>query len=57
MFFVVDKVDKKEFMIVYCIIEIIVADYSSKPMKGALFEFQRNAILGIKKEYFGMHKA
>ena len=34
----------------------MVSDYSSKPNQRVLFEFQRNTILGIKKEDFGSHK-
>ena len=55
-FFVVDKLNKKEVKIVCCPTDKMIADYSSKPTQGALFIFQRNTILGVKEEDFGMHK-
>ena len=55
-FFVVDKLDKKEVKIMHCPTENMIADYSSKPTQGSLFEFQRNAILGVRKEDFILHK-
>ena len=37
IFFVVDKIDKKEVKIKNFLMEKMVADYSSKPTKGSLF--------------------
>ena len=51
-FFVVDKIEKKEIKIIYCPTEDMVADYSTKPLQGGVFEKHRNAILGITKEDF-----
>ena len=55
-FFVVDKINQKEVKIVYCPTAKMIPDYSSKPMQGALFEYQHNTILGIKKEDFAIYK-
>ena len=55
-FFVVDKIRNKEVKIVYCPTAKMIADYSSKPTQGKLFEFQRNTIQGIKVEDFKMYK-
>ena len=49
-FFVVDKIKIKDVKIVHCSTEKIVADYSIKPAQGALFEFQRNTNLGLKRK-------
>ena len=46
----------KEVKIVYCPTEKMIADYSSKPTQGKLFEFQRNTIQGIKVEDYRMYK-
>lgn len=55
-FFVVDKIKNKEVKIVYCPTEKMIADFSSKPTQGKLFEFQRNTIQGIKVENFRLYK-
>ena len=55
-FFVTDKIDKKEVKIIYCPTDKMIADYSSKPTQRILFEFQRNTILGIKKDDFVTQK-
>ena len=55
-FFVVDKISNKEFKIVYCPTDKMIADYSRKPTQGKLFEFQRNTKQGIKIGDFRMYK-
>ena len=55
-FFVVDKVKKKEVKMIYCPMEKMIADYSSKPTQETLFAYQRNTILGIKDEDFKVYK-
>ena len=48
--------EKKELKIIYCPAEKMIADCSTKPTQGTLFEYQRDTILGIKKEECVMHK-
>ena len=55
-FFVEDKIDKKEVKIIYCPTDKMIARYSSKLTQRSLFEFQRNTILGIKKDDFVTYK-
>ena len=38
-------------------IEMIVADYNSKPTQGLLFEFKRNAIYRVRVEGFLIYKS
>lgn len=38
-------------------IEMIVADYNSKPAQGLLFEFKRNAIYRVRVEGFLIYKS
>ena len=45
-FFVKDRVDKKEFVIQYCPTELMVADFFTKPIQGALFRAFRAVIMG-----------
>jgi len=54
--FVVDKIKNKEVNIVYCPTGKMIADFSRKPTRGKLFEFQRNTIQGIKVEDFRLYK-
>ena len=49
--------EKKDVRMVYCPTEEMVADYSTKPTQGSLFVYQRDLILGIKKEEFGIYKS
>ena len=42
--------------IICCPKEKMIADYSTKHSQGSLFEFQRNTMLGVKKEYLEMCK-
>ena len=55
-FFVVDRIEKKDFKIVCFPTENMVSDYSDKPTKGSLFACQLNLILGLNKKEFGMCK-
>ena len=45
-FFVKDRVDKGEIVVEYCPIELMLADYFTKPLTGALFHKFRNIIMG-----------
>ena len=54
--FVVDNINKNEVKTLCYPIKKMIVDYSTKPIQGSLFESQRNVMLGIKKEDFGMHK-
>ena len=54
--FVVDKMEKKEVKVACFPIDDMIADYSTKSTQGCLFLFQRNTILGVKKEYFSERK-
>ena len=47
-FFVKDRVDKGEIKIEYCLTEIMLADFFSKPIQGNLFKFFRDIIMGYK---------
>ena len=40
-----------------CPTEKMITDYRTKPTREILFEFQKNAMLGVKKEDVGMCKA
>ena len=48
--------EKKELKTIYCPTEKMIADYSTKPTQGTLFEYQRDIILGVKKEECVMYK-
>ena len=47
-FFVKDRVDKGELTIKYCPTALMLADYFTKPLQGALFHKMRNVIMGYK---------
>jgi hypothetical protein len=47
-FFVKDRVEKGEVKIEYCPTGIMVADYFTKPLQGALFKKLRDVIMGFK---------
>ena len=55
-FFITNKINKREVKIIYCPTDKIIANYSSKLTQGNVFEFQRNTILGIKKDNFVTYK-
>jgi hypothetical protein len=46
-FFIADRVAKKEVSIIYCPTKLMVADYFTKPLQGALFYKIRDQILGV----------
>ena len=46
LFFVKDRVDKKEIEILYCPTERMLVDYFTKPLQGALFRKFRRVIMG-----------
>jgi hypothetical protein len=46
-FFIADRVAKKEVSIIYCPTKLMVADYFTKPLQGALFYKFRDQILGV----------
>ena len=48
-FFVVDKIRNKEVKIIYCPTELMIADFNTKPLQGALFYFFKNKIMGVLK--------
>jgi hypothetical protein len=45
-FFVKDRVDEKEIIIIHCPTGIMIEDFFTKLLKGALFELFRDIILG-----------
>jgi len=45
-FFVKDRVDNEEFVIVYCPIKEMIADYFTKPFQGSLFRLLRSIVMG-----------
>ena len=45
-FFVKDRIDKKEIKVEYCPSPIMLADYFTKPLQGALFNKFRDVIMG-----------
>lgn len=57
-FFVSDQVKKKEVAIEYCPIELMLADYFTKPLQGKLFHTLRRVIMGhdsvfsLMEQYF-----
>ena len=46
IFFVKDRVDKKEMKIIYCPTECMLADYLTKPLSESLFRLFRDIIMG-----------
>ena len=67
LFFVKDRIDKKEIRIEYCPTELMLADFFTKPLQRSLFRKFRNVIMGYKpidtlkvphpnKEYVGNKK-
>jgi hypothetical protein len=49
-YFTTDRIQRKEFKVMYCPTGEKIADFSTKPLQGAQFYKFRNAILGIKAE-------
>ena len=48
IFWVKDRVDKKEVRIEYCPTTLMLADYFTKPLQGNLFRRFRDVIMGHK---------
>ena len=46
-FFVTNKIGAKEVRIEYCPNELMIADFYTKPLQGALFIKMRNCIMGL----------
>ena len=56
-FFITDRIEKKDIRVVYCPTEeIMIANYFTKPLQGALFRKFRDLVLGIKEEDFHEYK-
>lgn len=55
-YFAVDKIKKKEIMIIHCPTEEMIAEYSSKPNQGKTFVKFRNTIMGICEKDFKKYK-
>ena len=47
-FFVKDRVDKKEIKVEYCPTSIMLADFFTKPLQGALYQKFRDVLMGYK---------
>ena len=47
-FFVKDRIGKKEIKVEYCPAEIMLADFFSKPLQGAMFSKFRDVIVNNK---------
>ena len=47
-FFVKDRIDKKEIRVEYCPSLIMLADFFTKPLQGALFKKLRDVIMGYR---------
>ena len=45
-FFIKDRIKEDNINIIYCPTEIIIADYFTKPLQGALFKKLRDIIMG-----------
>ena len=48
--------EKKNIKMEFCQADDMISDYSTKPTQGSLFLFQRNSMLGVKKEDFSEYK-
>ena len=55
-FFVVDKMEKKEFRMVHFTTAKIIADYSTKPTQEKVFTLHRNTIMGVSEKKYKTHK-
>jgi hypothetical protein len=49
-YFITDRIQRKEFKVMYCPTEEMIADFFTKPLQGAQFYKFRNAVLGIRTE-------
>ena len=47
-FFVKDRIDKKEIRVEYCPTSIMLADFFTKPLQGALYHKFRDVLMGYK---------
>ena len=47
-FFVKDRIDKKEIRVEYCPTSIMLADFFTKPLQGALFQKFRDVLMGYR---------
>ena len=60
-YLITDRVKKKEFKIMYCPTEEMIADFFTKPLQGAQFVKFRDAVLGIDAkndaEYLASYQA
>ena len=48
IFFVKDRIDKKEIRVEYCPTGLMLADYYTKPLMGAKFKEFRDYVMGWK---------
>ena len=55
-FFATDKIDKRKLKLCYCLTGKMIADFSTKPLQGAIFVEFRNKIQGIQADDFGNYK-
>jgi hypothetical protein len=47
-YFVKDRINKGKFKVMYCPTKLVLADYFTKPLVGALFKEMRSVIMGHK---------
>ena len=52
IFWVTDKVKNEDLTIEYCPTEVMVADFFTKPLQGAVFRKFREVIMGVLKVCF-----
>ena len=55
-FFAMDKINKREIKLIYCSTGKMIADFSTKPLQGAIFVEFRNKMQGIESEDFEKYK-
>ena len=55
-FFATDKINKREIKLIYCPTGKMIADFSTKPLQGAIFVEFRNKMQGIESEDFEKYK-
>ena len=55
-FFATDKIDKRELKLIYCPTGKMIANFSTKPLQGAIFVEFRNKMQEIQVEDFGKYK-
>ena len=56
-FFATDKINKREIKLIYCPTGKMIADFSTKPLQGAIFVEFRNKMQGIESEDFEKYKS